>query len=194
MKEIWVVIKGFDNYSISNFGNLKNNKTNRLRVQSKDSSGYACCTLSLKGKTYTKSIHRLVAEAFIPNPDLFKEVNHRNGNKLDNRVENIEWCSRSHNLKHSYRVLNRVPPMLGRLAEKNPRSIPVLQFTKEGDFIKEHTNLRNAGRSVNTSGDNISRACKLKHKFSYSKGFIWKFKKDYINEQENHVLHSNVSE
>lgn len=73
-------------------------------------SGYMIVWLRKDGKTYAKTIHRLIAKTFIPNPSAFEQVNHKDGNKINNNVKNLEWCSRSENVKHAYRVIHRLKP------------------------------------------------------------------------------------
>ena len=112
-KEIWKDIKGYENlYQISNLGRVKSlpkyHKKNESIMKYTLRSGYRTLVLRKNSKRKSKQIHRLVAEAFIPKNGEDKVcVNHKNGNKLDNRVENLEWVSYSENLKHSYDVLNR---------------------------------------------------------------------------------------
>lgn len=105
MIETWAKISGFDNYSVSDQGNVKNNKTNKLIVKD-DNKGYLRVNLWIRGRCYHKSIHRLVAEAFIPNPDNKPQVNHIDGNKKNNAASNLEWSTISENQQHSYKVLD----------------------------------------------------------------------------------------
>ncbi len=102
MEEIWKVIEGFENYSISSFGNIRNNKTLRVLKLSPNTSGYLSCGLRANGKTYTKAVHRLVAEAFLDRIDNKLEINHKDGNKNNNYLHNLEWTSRKENMQHSY--------------------------------------------------------------------------------------------
>lgn len=76
----------------------------RLLKSANCSSGYKFVCLRKDGRTHNRMIHRLVAEAFIPNTNNFPEVNHKDGNKLNNSVENLEWCTRSDNLKHALKI------------------------------------------------------------------------------------------
>lgn len=111
MNEEWKTITGFDGlYEISNKGRLKsfhNNKYGKsdsfkILKPSKGSHGYlAVCLVSLCGEKKTNSIHRLVAEAFIPNPDKLEYVNHKNENKTDNNYNNLEWCTNQYNGEYS---------------------------------------------------------------------------------------------
>lgn len=102
--EKWKVIEEYPKYSVSNFGNIKNNKTGRILKPAKDSNGYPfVCLFDNKG--HTKTIHRMVAKAFIPNPENLRDINHINGNKTDNRVENLEWCAHSKNVAHAIEEL-----------------------------------------------------------------------------------------
>lgn len=94
-------IDGFVNYEISNEGNVFNTKTGRILKQEL-SKGYLRTTLSGNGKTKRFQSHVLIALSFIPNPNNKKCVNHIDGNKLNNRVENLEWVTHSENEKHSY--------------------------------------------------------------------------------------------
>ena len=92
IEEIFKPIDGFDKYFVSNMGNVKSDKTNRLlKVQKK--IGYSTVGLSIINKRYCFLIHRLVAKAFIPNPENKLTVNHINHNTHDNRVENLEWST-----------------------------------------------------------------------------------------------------
>ena len=87
-------IAEFENYSISNLGNVRNDTTGRILIPHLNTNGYMALTLV---KEYLRYIHRLVAIAFIPNPENKKQVDHINGDKTDNRVENLRWVTVSEN-------------------------------------------------------------------------------------------------
>ncbi len=105
--EIWLPMKRFEGYyEISNLGNIRRAKSKRLRRISY-ANIYPSIVLSVKGKHKTIRIHRLVAETFLPPVKGKTHVNHKNGNKNDNRVENLEWVTQAENNLHAYRVLHR---------------------------------------------------------------------------------------
>jgi hypothetical protein len=103
--EVWKTIEEFPHYSVSNLGNVKRAshptwKSGPPLKQKPHSGGYSYVILSHFGKTYTRTTHRLVAKAFLPEDLERPEVNHKNGVKHDNRSENLEWVTRSENLQH----------------------------------------------------------------------------------------------
>lgn len=101
--EVWKII--YNDYAISNLGNLKSLKYGKekpIKLQ-KDSKGYLKANLLSNGKTIRCRIHRLVAMAFIPNFENKEQVNHINGIKDDNRLENLEWCTAKENTKHAFK-------------------------------------------------------------------------------------------
>lgn len=92
--ELFKVIEEFPNYQISNLGNIKNSKGILLKIGKRVSnSGYIQVRLSKEGKYYYRYIHRLLAKAFLPNPNNYRTINHINGNKTDNILTNLEWAS-----------------------------------------------------------------------------------------------------
>lgn len=103
--EIWKNIKDFENlYLISNFGRIKSINRNIILKQSIDRYGYYKLSLNKLNKPYYFTTHRLVALNFIPNIDKLPQVNHIDGNKLNNNVKNLEWTSVSDNLKHAFKI------------------------------------------------------------------------------------------
>ena len=110
--ELWKTIDEVPVYQVSTLGRVKNTKTGLLIHLQKRKSGYVKVGLWKNGKEYTRDVHRLVAEAFIPNPDNLPDVNHDNGHKDDNRVGNLYWCTEKENIQHAMRtgLFNPKPP------------------------------------------------------------------------------------
>lgn len=105
MEEIWKDIEDFNGkYQISNTNKVKSNHFGRSIIlkPSLNTGGYNSVCLRLNNKIKTRSLHRLTMEAFVPNPDNKPCINHIDGNKLNNSLENLEWCTYSENLKHAY--------------------------------------------------------------------------------------------
>ena len=98
--EIWKNIECFEEYSVSNFGNIRNKKTGRILKPRKHTGGYMRIILCKDKKHYDRYIHRLVAQAFISNPNNLPEVNHKDEDKTNNCVENLEWCDRVYQVNY----------------------------------------------------------------------------------------------
>lgn len=99
---MWKIIKDFENYEINELGQVRNAKSHVVLKDRPTNCGYVRVVLYKNGKPKDLSIHRLVAETFIPQNDLLKsDVNHINGMKTDNRVENLEWVTKSENIRHA---------------------------------------------------------------------------------------------
>jgi len=123
MEEIWKEIKDYHNYQVSNLGRVKTSKfysniykkyfDRELILKEKTNCfGYKFVGLGCgkRGKKKNIAIHRLVAQAFLDNPNNYKEVNHKDGNKANNNVNNLEYCSRSQNMLHAYKLGLHKPP------------------------------------------------------------------------------------
>lgn len=102
-------ITGYENYIVTRFGEVINTNTDHAMKKQINNCGYYRAELSIKGKTKRFFVHRLVALAYIENPGSLPQVNHIDGNKLNNQVNNLEWCTASENHKHSFKFLGRKP-------------------------------------------------------------------------------------
>lgn len=115
------MLKDYPNYGITKSGVIYNLKRKRRKITNYW-LGYEKVNLSKNNKTYTEWVHRLVAITFIENKEGKPEVNHKDGNRKNNTVENLEWVTRSENQKHSFTHLGRVHPMKGRFGKNHPKS------------------------------------------------------------------------
>lgn len=160
-------------YNIDKFGIVtKNGKI----LKGFNNKGYRRLSLNRNGIAIKYSIHRLVAAAFIPNIENKKEVNHINGIKDDNRVENLEWATQSENMQHGYKNgLCRNGRTLNDCRKSNK---PILQYDKQNNFITEYPTVGAASRSIGIKNSNtsISRCANGRRPSAY--GFIWKFKEN----------------
>lgn len=175
---MWKDIAGYEGmYQISNYGNVRSldritynkngskiNRVGKPKAKTIDNLGYYHVRLSKDSKTDTFRIHRLVAEAFIENPNGYKYINHKNEDKLDNSVDNLEWCSAKYNLEYSNNTR--------KAANSNKK--PILQYSLDSQLIKEWSSMKEIEIHLGFLHGNIGKCCRGESKQSY--GYIWRYK------------------
>lgn len=166
---MWKDIKGYEGlYQISDEGHVRRIMADGSAKMLKDKQGlYHTVSLSKNGEKKTFAIHRLVAEYFIERPEGAMEVNHKDGNKHNNDVSNLEWVTQSENLRHARNELGKYP------FGKAPRKVRC--FDTDGNLIKEYESVSQASRDVGTaySRVGITMACKGEYKTAY--GYRWEY-------------------
>ena len=165
--EEWKVIEKATNYEVSSYGQVRNKNTNKILNQTLI-NGYYSVGLRANNKTMTSFLHRLVAIEFLVCPDNTFVVNHKDGCKTNNNLENLEWISQSENGKHAY-----------RLNIHKPTRISVSQYTLDNVFIKEYDSLLDAEWETGIYNGHISGVCRGIRGRKTIGGYIWKYT-DYI--------------
>lgn len=167
--EEWKVIEDGATYEISNYGQVRNKITGKV-LKLLLLSGYMVITLKMNNRKTISKIHRLVATQFLVRTNETHIVNHKDGNKLNNHVENLEWVSPSENVKHAYRIgLNK--------GKKNK----VYQYTLDNVFIREYNSPIDIERELKIPRTRILDVCEGKAKTTG--GYIWKYSDEYIGKQ-----------
>lgn len=188
--EEWRDIPGYEGlYQVSSLGRVKSlakpmfygttpnvrNHESAMRIERimtprVKRNGYAQIGLYQDGKAKSYTIHRLVAIVFIPNPNGFPYVNHKDEDRLNNSVDNLEWCTPSYNIHYGTAIKK-----LSDAKRNHPAmSKPVLQFNLDGTFVAEYPSANEAARMTGIKQGNISSCCNRTTKST--NGFIWRYK------------------
>ena len=153
--EEWLEIEDYPNYLVSNKGMVRNNKFKTDKKLTIGDNGYYFVNLYNGDKHQFKTVHRLVANAFIENSENLPCVNHKDGNKLNNTVENLEWVSYSKNAKHAYQKGLRKP-----VKYKGWNNKEVAKYDLQGNLLSNYKSVRDAAKSNNLSEKAIARVCR----------------------------------
>ena len=191
-KEIWKPVVGFEGlYEVSNLGRVKGVSRKSKRgnhwisvketiLKTGTSMGYPFVNLRRSGRVKSVKVHRLVAEAFIPNPENKKEIDHKNTTKTDNRVSNLHWVTRSENCRNPI-SLSRMIASVTQEGVHEKRKIAC--YTRNGDLVAIYPSIDEAAKAVGGSIYKI-RYCLLKKNWQLAtgnytpqthKGYIWKY-------------------
>ncbi len=188
MEEIWKDIHGYEGlYQVSNLGNVrslhyraksKGSKIQNLKQQI-NKGGYLKVTLLKNGKAKNFFVHRLVACEFIPNPNNKPQINHLDGNKSNNTINNLEWATNSENQTHAILSGLKEKNTIGQMGYKNVYSKPIIQYDLSGNFVNLWYSIADAARSLNGAPAPIVHCAKGRIKRCYNS--IWRYlDDDYI--------------
>lgn len=165
--EIWKDIINYENlYKVSNYGRVKTLARHRVKesiMRCEFNKGYPRLSLSKNNKSKHYFIHTLVAQAFIPNQTYLPEINHKDENPMNCKVDNLEWCEHLYNLMYGTRRQ--------KVIEKERK--PVNQYTLDGKFVMTHYSIQDAGRNLNVNASAICMCCKGKQQYAY--GYKWSY-------------------
>lgn len=190
MEEEWRIIDGFDGkFLISNRGRIMDmdyhNKGEKKEIKPYLIRGYPTVTFFYKKKRYPFRVHRLVAMAFVPNPQNFPYVNHKDETRNNNNVDNLEWCTQKYNNTYGTAIQRAV----------TKRKKPVEQYTTDGAYIATHDSALDAALSLGYKKDYrslITRSCKGKS--GVILGYIWKYADEEMKEKYEGVFERHHKE
>ena len=188
MQEIWKDIKGFEGrYQVSNLGRIKSlsrivstgrNGYRKIKecilVPRNSTNNYQKISIRIYPKRYWFDVHRLVAEAFIPNPDKLPIINHKDNNPTNNRVDNLEWCNQSHNIKYAYTYGNAKPTsgcFKKGCIPHNRRKIK--QYNKNMQLINSYISIKQASDYTHIARTSINNC--LSNRSKTAGGFVWEY-------------------
>lgn len=183
MNEIWKDVVGFEGrYMVSNTGIIKSLQrtvsnsptTSRLvkeRVMSHQDNGKGYCVVNLSknGKVRKEYVHRIVAKAFIDNPESYNEINHKDENKQNNSATNLEWCTSSYNKRYGTYIERIVASR--NISRKGSYEKPVYKYDGDGSFLFEYKSIADAARKTGISEENIRSV--IRRKTKSAGGFQW---------------------
>lgn len=171
-EEIWKDIKGFEGlYKVSNKGNIYSLYSNKILKWKTNNRGYHSIGLYKNGKVYYRLIHRLVAEHFVPNPNNYPQVNHKDENKSNNCADNLEWCTNHYNALYGTRIERTVNnKSYKRSRDKLKRK--VVGRSLDGKKVIYLDSIAE-GRKYGFDPPTITNVCKGKYK--HHKGFVWEY-------------------
>lgn len=189
LNEEWKDIKNYKNlYQVSNYGRVKslekvshvNGRIYPIKILKChiNTKKYLDVDLCKNGKSNRRSIHRLVAETFIPNYEDKPQINHIDCNKWNNKINNLEWCTNSENQQHAFKNNLNSRKRYG----ESPRSRIVNQYDLDGNFIKTWDSITRIRDTLGYSDSYISCTCKGQYKHAYR--YIWKYKEETDNGME----------
>lgn len=165
-------------YQVSDFGRIKSLKFMKEKILKlkKTSGGYLHVLLYKDGKNKDHRAHRLVAQSFIPNPENKPEVNHIDGNKENNNINNLEWVTGTENKKHAYKIgLRGTTEKVRMMCVENGKKAckPIHQFDKNGNFIKEWNSQTQASNELGIIRTSIGNC--LRHRNKTAGGYKWEY-------------------
>lgn len=192
-KEEWRTIENYPEYQVSSFGNVKSLKFGEERVLKQGiCNGYCLVGLHKEGKRKNYFVHRLVATAFLPNPDNLPCINHKNEIKTDNCVDNLEFCTYQYNNIYGTKLeriskANKGKKQSQEHIEKKVKSHQktILQLSKSGNIILcKWESATQAEKELNILATNITKCCRGKYKTAGK--YKWMYYEDYINKINNY--------
>ena len=178
MAETWKDVAGYEGlYQVSNLGRVRSLLHGKIWILKSlgNRRGYLRVERNRNGTRKDIYVHRLVAEAFIPNPLNLPQVNHKDEDKTNNSVDNLEWCTAKYNLNYGTCQARKSAKLKGRRRLVNwSRAKVVLQYDKSGNFVREWPSTIEVQRQTGFAQPHISDCCRGKRKSAY--GYIWRFK------------------
>lgn len=179
----WRPVKDYElNYLVSNTGLVFSNLTNKILKFNRMNNGYLSVELFNKGKSKRLLVHRIVAQSFIDNPNNYPVINHKDENKYNNNVDNLEWCTQKYNANYGNALIKKSKNFKSTERHKQvarlnalSRQIPVLQFTKSGEFLKRFNSAAEASKLLKINASHIGETCKQIRKSAG--GFCWQYER-----------------